>query len=100
MSDKQLGQLLAAISDLQVSLDALGIDVEDLRKGACKDRHEPPPGWVTRASRLSDSLEDESDALFAAHLTAAQDSVVAYIALAALAGSAATALFMLLLVGG
>jgi len=100
VSDEQFGQLLAALNDIQTSLDGLGLDVEAMRKGARKDRDEPPPGWVLRASRLSESLEDESAALFPAYLAAAQDSVVAYIALAALAGSAATALFMLLLVGG
>jgi len=100
VNDKQLEQLLSAISDLQTSLDALGLDLEELRKSARKDRDERIPPWVLRASRLSESLEDESDALFPAFFAAAQDSVVAYIALAALAGSAATALFMLLLVGG
>ncbi len=99
MNDKQLERVLKAISDLQVSVDALGLDLEDLRNSARKDDERVPP-WVLRASRLSDDLEDESDTLLPAFFAAAQDSVVAYIALAALAGSAATALFMLLLVGG
>ncbi len=105
MTEEQFEQLLAALSDLQVSLDAVGMDVEDLRKAARKDRDERLPGWVTRASRLSDGLEDEGYAATTYQSSLWEQSydpfgAAGYVVIAALAASAATALFMLFLVGG
>jgi hypothetical protein len=62
VTQRQLEQLLSALRDLQRSVDALGVDVEALRKCACKnhEEHPAPPGWVARASRAG--REDEGDA--------------------------------------
>ncbi len=62
MTQRQLEQLLGALNGLQRSVDALGVDVEALRKCACKnhEEHPTPPGWVARASRAG--WGDEGDA--------------------------------------
>ncbi len=50
MSEQQFETILAAIADLQVSVDAMGLDVQRaVEILAWTDADNPPPPWVNPA---------------------------------------------------